>query len=107
MLLAMVVLFNLELEPDVKIVFLLGELRHQPKEFIIEGKEDHVRRLKKSLYRFKQPLRQWYERFDNFMIGHGNCRSNYDNCVYHTQFSNCSFVTYCPILMIYLLLREA
>jgi hypothetical protein len=86
MLIAMVVLFNLELEPDVTIAVLLSELRHQPKEFIIKGKEDHVHRLKKSLYRFKQPLRQWYERFDNFMIEQGNCRSNYDNCVYHTIF---------------------
>ena len=60
----MVALFDLELEQlDVKTAFLRGELEeqifmHQPEGFIIEGKEDHVCRLKKSLYGLKQSLRQ-------------------------------------------------
>jgi len=44
---------------------------HQSEGFVIEGKEDHVCRLKKSLYGLKQSLRQWYLRFDTFMIEHG------------------------------------
>jgi len=55
----MVAWFNLELEQlDVKIAFLHGELEeqifmHQPEGFVIEGKENHVCRLKKSLYGLK------------------------------------------------------
>jgi len=65
-LLAMVTWFDLELEQfDVKITFLHGELEeqifmHQPEGFVIEGKEDHECRLKKSLYDLKQSPRQWY-----------------------------------------------
>ena len=75
--LAMVALFDLELEQlDVKKAFLHGELKeqiymHQLEGFVIEGKEDHVCLLKKSLYGLKQSPRQWYKRFDTFMIGHG------------------------------------
>lgn len=67
-LLAMVALFDLELEQlDVKTAFLHGELEeriymHQPEGFIVQGKEDHVCLLKKSLYGLKQSPRQWYKR---------------------------------------------
>ncbi|XXG58369.1 hypothetical protein AAC387_Pa04g0693 [Persea americana] len=97
-LLAMVAKFNLELEQlDVKTAFLHGELdeqiyMHQPKGFEIHGKEDHVCLLKKSLYGLKQSPRQWYKRFDTFMVGNGYCRSAYDNCVYHKKHSNGSYV---------------
>jgi len=43
----------------------------QPEEFIVPGKEHSVRRLNKSLYGIRQALRQWYKRFDAFMIGQG------------------------------------
>ena len=97
-LLAMVAKFNLELEQlDVKTAFLHGELdeqiyMHQPEGFEIHGKEDHVCLLKKSLYGLKQSPRQWYKRFDTFMVGNGYCRSAYDNCVYHKKHSNGSYV---------------
>ncbi|XXG70306.1 hypothetical protein AAC387_Pa06g3094 [Persea americana] len=97
-LLAMVAKFNLELEQlDVKTVFLHGELdkqiyMHQPEGFEIHGKEDHICLLKKSLYGLKQSPRQWYKRFDTFMVGNGYCRSAYDNCVYHKKHSNGSYV---------------
>lgn len=86
-LLAMVALFDLELEQlDVKTAFLHGELEeriymHQPEGFIVQGKEDHVCLLKKSLYGLKQSPRQWYKWFDTFMVGHGYTRGNYDSCV--------------------------
>ena len=96
--LAMVALFDLELEQlDVKKAFLHGELKeqiymHQLEGFVIQGKEDHVCLLKKSLYGLKQSPRQWYKRFDTFMIGHGYSRSDYDSCVYHRKLSDGSFV---------------
>jgi hypothetical protein len=57
----------------VKSVFLHGDLEEdmymdQPEGFVVAGKEEHVCRLKKSLYGLKQSSRQWYKRFDSFMI---------------------------------------
>ncbi|KAL5858125.1 hypothetical protein ACOSQ3_005583 [Xanthoceras sorbifolium] len=97
-LLALVAMHNLELEQlDVKTAFLHGELEEtiymqQPEGFEIEGKKDHVCLLKKSLYGLKQSPRQWYKRFDSFMIGHGYSRSQYDSCVYFRKLKDGSFV---------------
>ena len=97
-LLALVASHDLELEQlDVKTAFLHGELEEtiymvQPEGFRIEGKEDHVCRLKKSLYGLKQSPRQWYKRFDRFMLSNGYSRSSYDSCVYHRILSDGSFV---------------
>ena len=88
-LLAMVALFDLELEQmDVKTVFLHGNLEEkilmsQPEGFEENGYEDYVCLLQKSLYGLKQSPRQWYGRFDQFMISNGYHRSKYDSCVYH------------------------
>ena len=60
--------------------------------FVVPGKEDHVCLLKKSLYGLKQSPRQWYKRFDSFMIDHGYSRSDYDSCVYHKRFHDGSSV---------------
>jgi len=74
MLLAMVVQFDLELEQmDVKTTFLHDELEKkiymkQPERYIQEGKENKVCLLKKFLYGIKLSPRQWYKRFDSFMI---------------------------------------
>ena len=65
---------------------------HQPEGFIILGKENHVCLLKKSLYGLKQSPRQWYKRFDVFMIGNGYHRSEYNNCVYHKELFGDSFI---------------
>jgi len=96
--LALVALQDLELEQlDDKIAFLHGELEEQifmqqPEGFIVPRKEDYVCHLKKSLYGLKQSPKQWYKRFDSFMIGQCYSRSQYGNCVYHRKFSDGSFV---------------
>ncbi|KAH9651033.1 hypothetical protein KPL70_026595 [Citrus sinensis] len=88
-LLAMVALFDLELEQiDVKTAFLHGNLEEnilmsQPEGFEEKGHEDYVCLFKRSLYGLKQSSRQWYRRFDQFMISNGYHRSKYDSCVYH------------------------
>ena len=66
-LLALVAMEDLELHQlDVKTAFLHGELEEeifmkQPEGFEVAGKENHVCRLKRSLYGLKQSPRQWYK----------------------------------------------
>ena len=45
----------------------------------------------------KQAPRQWYKKFDSFMVGHGYTRTNADHCVYVRKFPNGKFV----ILLLY------
>nr|GEU98295.1 retrovirus-related Pol polyprotein from transposon TNT 1-94 [Tanacetum cinerariifolium] len=52
--------------------------------------------LKKSHYGFKQSPRQWYKRFDEYMLNNGFKCSSYDSCVYYKS--------YAPGEYIYLLL---
>ncbi|KAK3012946.1 hypothetical protein RJ639_008868 [Escallonia herrerae] len=79
----------MELEQlDVKIAFLHGDLEEriymqQPEGFIEPGKKDYVCKLKRSLYGLKQSPRQWYKRFDTFMVTHGYSCCEYDCCVYY------------------------
>ncbi|ONK76589.1 uncharacterized protein A4U43_C03F29880 [Asparagus officinalis] len=64
----------------------------QPLGFKAAGKEDLVCKLKKSLYGLKQSPRQWYKRFDGFMIGYGYTRSPYDQCVYMHKLHDSEYV---------------
>ncbi|GJU87436.1 retrovirus-related pol polyprotein from transposon TNT 1-94 [Tanacetum coccineum] len=85
---------------DVKTAFLHGNLEEtiymrQPPGFE-EGTGNKVCLLKKSLYGLKQSPRQWYKRFDVYMISNGFSRNNYDSCVYFKEFA--------PGMYIYLLL---
>ena len=75
-LFSVVAMYDLELEQlDVKTAFLHGELEEEiymdlPEGFIVPGKENFVCKLKKFLYGLKQSPRQWYKRFDSFMLSH-------------------------------------
>uniref|UniRef100_A0A2N9FA25 Integrase catalytic domain-containing protein n=1 Tax=Fagus sylvatica TaxID=28930 RepID=A0A2N9FA25_FAGSY len=86
--LALVADQDLELEQlDVKTAFFHGNLEEeifmvQPEGFKQPGTENLVCRLKKSLYGLKQSPRQWYKRFDSYMIQIGYTRCEYDCCVY-------------------------
>jgi len=40
----------------------------QPQGYIMLGKEQLVCKPKKSLYNLKQPLSQWYLKFDRFIV---------------------------------------
>jgi len=85
-LMAIVNQFNLELEQmDVKTAFLHGDLEEtiymeQPEGFVED--KSKVCLLKKSLYGLKQSPRQWYRRFDEFILKTGFVRSGYDSSVY-------------------------
>ncbi|RVW85315.1 Retrovirus-related Pol polyprotein from transposon TNT 1-94 [Vitis vinifera] len=97
-LLAMVSVFNLELDQlDVKTAFLHGNLEEeiymrQPEGFVDSEKSDHVCFLKKFLYGLKQSPRQWYKRFDAFMVSHEFMRNQYDSCVYFKTLPDGSFI---------------
>ncbi|KAH9724437.1 Integrase catalytic domain-containing protein [Citrus sinensis] len=91
----MVALLDLELEQiDVKTAFLHGNLEElilmaQPEGFEFKGKKDYVCLLHKSLYGLKQSPRQWYKRFDDFMVSKGYHKSKYDSCVYFGRSDQC------------------
>ena len=80
--------FDLELEQlDVKTAFLHVDLEEtiymdQPEGVIKPGTKNLVCLLKKSFYGLRQSLRQWYKRFDEFMLGIKFIRCSYDSCVY-------------------------
>ena len=96
--LAIVAHQDLELEQlDVKTTFLHGELEEeiymtQPEGFEVPGKGDWVCKLKNSLYGLKQSPRQWYKRFDSYIIGLSYNRSPYNCCVYHKKLEDGSFI---------------
>ncbi|WVZ05356.1 hypothetical protein V8G54_018702 [Vigna mungo] len=84
-LMAIVAHCNLHLEQlDVRTTFLHGDLEEtiymkQPDGFAVD---DRVCLLQKSLYGLKQSPRQWYRKFDDFLIKLNFKRCNYDDCVY-------------------------
>ena len=85
-LMAIINMYDLELEQmDVNTSFLHGELEEtiymQQSEGFVED-NTKVCLLKKSLYELKQSRRQWYRRFDEFLVKAGFVISNYDSCVY-------------------------
>jgi len=105
LLLGIVASKNLELEQmDVKTAFLHGDLEEeifmsQPEglpdfENLTEPQTEPTRvcQLNKSVYGPKQSPRQWYKKFDAFMVSINFSRSNYDSCVYLKKLDDGSFV---------------
>lgn len=73
---------------DVKTAFLHGSLDKeifmvQLEVFIEKISKDKACLLKKSMYGLKQSPKQWYWKFDKFMINHGYCRSQFDISVHY------------------------
>ncbi|GJR47272.1 retrotransposon protein, putative, ty1-copia subclass [Tanacetum coccineum] len=87
-ILALTACKDYELEQlDVKTAFLHGNLEEviymkQPPGYEQGNK---VCLLKKSLYGLKQSPRQWYRRFDEYMLSNGFKRSSYDSCIGSTK----------------------
>nr|GEW96765.1 retrovirus-related Pol polyprotein from transposon TNT 1-94 [Tanacetum cinerariifolium] len=85
-------------ELDVTTTFLHGNIKEviymrQPPGYEQGNK---VCLLKKSLYGLKRLPRQWYKRFDEYMLSNGFNRISYDSCIYYRS--------YAPGEYIYLLL---
>lgn len=74
---ALVAHYDLELhQMDVKTAFLNGILDEevymdQPDGFLIQGKENTVCKMKKSIYGLKQASRQWYLKFNDTITAFG------------------------------------
>ncbi|GJZ18871.1 retrotransposon protein, putative, ty1-copia subclass, partial [Tanacetum coccineum] len=89
-ILALTACKDYELEQlDVKTAFLHGNLEEviymrQPPGYEQGNK---VCLLKKSLYGLKQSPRQWYKRFNKYMLSNGFKHSNYDSCVYYRSYA--------------------
>ena len=99
MLIAIASLNNMEIhQMDVKTAFLNGELdeeiyMEQPEGFVVQGQENKVCKLVKSLYGLKQAQKQWHEKFDHTMLSHGFKINECEKCVYIKTFANsCVFV---------------
>jgi hypothetical protein len=96
--LALVTHQNLELEQlDVKTAFLHGNLEEeifmvQLEGFKQPGTKNLVCRLKKSLYGLKESPKQWYKKFDSYMIQIGYTRCEYDCYVYVRIFEDGSYI---------------
>ena len=87
---------------DVKTTFLHGDLEEdiymqQPQGYEVKGKENLVCRLNKSLYGLEQAPRQWYMKFDKFMIKHGYNKCHSNHCVYFKILDNGRYI----ILLLY------
>nr|GEW57761.1 copia protein [Tanacetum cinerariifolium] len=72
---------------DVKSKFLNGFINEevyttQPPEFIDFEKLDHVYKLKKALYGFKQAPKAWYDRLKAFLINHEYKMGMVDNTLF-------------------------
>ena len=58
----------------------------------MDGKENFVCRLKRSIYELKQSPRQWYKKFNVFIVSHGYIKSPYDSCAYHSKVEDGSHI---------------
>lgn len=72
---------------DVKSAFLHGELEEevyveQPTEYVKQGCERQVYRLKKALYGLKQAPRAWYSRINAYFIKGGFIKCPYEHTIY-------------------------
>jgi hypothetical protein len=68
----------------------------QPEGFFQDRNKKFVCKLKKSLYGLRQSPRQWYKKFDSFMVSL-KFASEYDHCVYFKKLENGMFI----ILVLY------
>ena len=72
---------------DVKTTFLNGDLEEeiymtQPEGCVVDGQENKVCKLLKSLYGLKQVPKQWHEKFNETLLVDGFSSSDADRCVY-------------------------
>ena len=96
--LALTALLDLELEQlDVKTTFIHGDLYEEiymdQTEAFVQGRSRRlVFKLTESLYGLRQSPRQWYKKFNSFMVSHNFIINEYDHSIYFKSF-NGIFIT--------------
>ena len=65
---------------------------YKPEGFEVDGNEHMVYMLKKSLYDLRRTRRQWYKKFDSFMMSQCHKRIEAKHCTYICQFSCGNFI---------------
>lgn len=78
---------------DAKTAFLNGTLQetiymNQPDGYEVQGKENMVCRLIKSIYGLKQAVKVWNERLDKVLKEHCFIQSEADPCLYFKRMNN-------------------
>ena len=79
---------NLEIELDVKITFLHGELKEENYIEQPEGKENLMCKLNRSLYVLKQASKHWHKKFHLFILDHKYIRTCSNHSVFFKKFSH-------------------
>ena len=69
----------------------------QPEGFVVNGKENHVCKLRKSLNGLKQDPSQWYLKFKSVIENQRYKKTSSDHCVFFQKFSDDDFI----ILLLY------
>jgi hypothetical protein len=82
---------------DVKTAFLNGVIEEEvciehPQGFVIHGKESHVCKFKKALYRLKHAPRAWYARINNYLMSLGFTKSDADLNLYYKVEDGCPLI---------------
>jgi transposase InsO family protein len=97
-LLALAAIEDLEVhQMDVKTAFLNGDLEEeiymdQPEGYILEGEEQLVCKLSKTLYGLKQSPRAWYKKIDEYFASQSLIKSHVDPNIYVLRRSDGSFI---------------
>lgn len=98
---------------DAKTAFLNGNLDRtiymkQPPGFIVEGKEDHVCLLRRSLYGLKQSARVWNRTIHRILVDAKFVQSHNDPCLYmlNVKGKGCYILIYVDDLIIASKCRE-
>jgi hypothetical protein len=64
----------------------------KPQGFVIHGKESHICKLKKSLYRLKQAPKAWYARIDSYLMSLGFTKSDVNPTLYYKVEDDCPLI---------------
>nr|GEY93839.1 retrotransposon protein, putative, Ty1-copia subclass [Tanacetum cinerariifolium] len=94
-ILALTACKDYELEQiDVKTTFLHGNLEEvvYMKQPLGYEQGNKVCLLMKLIYGLKQSPRQWYRRFDEYMLSNGFKRSSFDSCVYYQNYATGEYI---------------
>ena len=66
----------------------------QPESFVIQGQENKVCKLVKSLCELQQAPKQWHQKFDQVILSNGSRVNESEKCIY-SRFVDGKVVIFC------------